>query len=279
MSESRSSSDGPAAFPVLVRRGEPPDQEDRCQGQRDVDQEQGLPADETHQQPAHHRPDGRRGGVGHLDPAQRPGGLHVRLLRQRPDHHDGARVRGRRAEGHEGAGHAEHREVRRERGQRAGHGHQGHAEHEQPPRAEAVRQPAHQRLARRGGEIEGGDHPGDGGDVEPEIRAQHHQGDGDHRGVQRVQGRAQAESCDGEARPGRVAHGNSLSHGARQNRTGRDFPRRGGGWRSAARPRPTAEGSPADVRGPWKGTPWSGRAADRSGSAGAVRPPPPRLRP
>ena len=221
MSESRSRSDAAAAFPVLVRRGEPPDQEDRCEGQRDVQQEQGLPADEAHQQPAHHRPDGGRGRVGHLDPAQRPGGLHVRLLRQRPDHDDGARVRGRRAEGHDGAGHAEHGEVRRERGQRAGHGHQGHAEHEQPPRAEPVRQPAHQRLARRGGEVEGGDHPGDGGDVEPEVRAQHHQGDGDHRGVQRVQGRAQAESGDGQARPGRVAHGNSLSHGVapKSNRT------------------------------------------------------------
>ena len=166
-------------------------------------------------------PDGGRGGVGHLDPAQRPAGLHVRLLRQGPDHHDGARVRGRRAQGHDGAGHTQHREVRRQRSQRAGHGHQDHAQLKQAPRSEPVGQPAHQRLPRRGGEVKGGDHPGDGGDVEPEVLAQHHQGDGDHRGVQRVQSRAQAESGDGQASPGRVAHGNSLSQSACQNRTER----------------------------------------------------------
>ena len=87
MSESRTQIRGPAALPRTVRRGEAADQEDGGQGQRDVQQEQRLPADETHQQPAHHGPDGGRGRVGHLDPAQRPGGLHVRLLRQRPDHH------------------------------------------------------------------------------------------------------------------------------------------------------------------------------------------------
>ena len=217
----------PGRVPGPVGRGEAPDHEDRQQRERDVDQEQRLPAHQAHQQAAHHGPDGGRRGVGHLDPAQRPGGLHVRLPRQRADHDDGARVRRRGAERHERAGHAEQREVGREGRQRAGHGHQGHAQHEQPPRPEPVREPAHQRLAGRGGEVEGGDHPGDCGDVEPEVLAQHHQGDGDHRRVQRVQRRAEAEACDGEAGAlaglvagaWRVAHGNSLPHRSVPRRT------------------------------------------------------------
>ena len=43
--------------------------------ERHVDQEQRLPADQTHQQPADDGSDGGRRGVGHLDAPQRPGGL------------------------------------------------------------------------------------------------------------------------------------------------------------------------------------------------------------
>ena len=115
------------------------------------------------------------------------------------DHHDGGRVRRRCPQRHERAGHADQREVGRERCDGAGDRHQRHAEHEQAARAEAVSEPAHQRLARGGGEVEGGDHPGDRGDVEPEMLPQDHQRDGDHGRVQRIQRRAEAQAGHGEA--------------------------------------------------------------------------------
>ncbi len=164
-------------------------------------------------------PTAAAGRVGHLDPAQRPGRGAVCLPGERTDHDDGTRVRRRSPQRHERPGDADEHEVGRKGRQRAGHRHQRHAEHEEPPRPEPVRQPPHQRLARGRGDVEGGDHPGDGGDVEPEIFAQHHQGDGDHRRVQRVQRRAQAEAGHGEAGAGRVAHGNSLAHRALLRRT------------------------------------------------------------
>jgi hypothetical protein len=71
MSESRSKvAMLPCSRRFVRRRGLPHD-EQGGQRQRHVDQEQRLPADQAHQQPADHRADRGPGGVGHLDAAQR----------------------------------------------------------------------------------------------------------------------------------------------------------------------------------------------------------------
>lgn len=186
----------PAAAP---RRAE----HERDDDERHVDPEHAAPAGVLNEQAAERRAerDGHlRGDRDRAEAARRR--LAPRMaLRPRTDHRDAGRIRGRRADPEHHACGDEPAERRRPRRERGGGQHDREPDEEDPLRAEAIREPAHHRLADRGREIEAGHEPhhvnlAAAGKRAPDVDER----DRDHRRIQRVEQRAEHDRQHERAR-------------------------------------------------------------------------------
>ena len=107
-----------------------------------------------------------------------------------PDQPHGRRVAAAGAEAENDPRHDQHGEVRCEGADHPREAHQCRRREEQTARAVEVDQPADDRLADGGGQVQRRDEPGRRRRRRPEGHTDRHQGDGDDRGVDRVEHRA-----------------------------------------------------------------------------------------
>jgi hypothetical protein len=143
-----------------VGRQAPPAQPHRGEGERDVDEEDGPPAAETDEEPPEGRPDHR----GHLDGdgehGEDPAGTgYARAVGLAADEVHRGGVPGAGADPDEDSGQDEDAEAGGDGAEQPGEADQGTPEEVEPARPVAVDQPADDRLADRGREVETGDEP------------------------------------------------------------------------------------------------------------------------